>query len=81
MRAECLPLASVYDPAVDPPTSVDLMGTTATAEQVFEVLFPGVTNRMWRTRLLTLSALASVIADRGRKKGRGSFSARASDEP
>ena len=64
MRIECLPIASVYDPAEDPATSVDPVGTAATAEQLAEVLFPGITNRMWRARLITFSALASVIADR-----------------
>ena len=31
MRAECLPLATPYDPAEDPPGSIDPLGTVAGA--------------------------------------------------
>jgi hypothetical protein len=63
MRSECLPLATPYDPAEDPPGSVDPLGTVTTAEQLAEVLFTGMTARMWRSRHLTFTALAALVAD------------------
>jgi hypothetical protein len=63
MRPENLPHATVYDPSEDPPSSVDPMGTDATAEQLAEILFPALTNRMWRARLLTFSVVAARLAE------------------
>ncbi|MFM7168722.1 MAG: hypothetical protein ACKO3T_26085 [Planctomycetaceae bacterium] len=59
-----LPQSTLYDPAEDPPGSVDPLGTVTGAEQLAEVLFPGVTARMWRVRLLTFAALAAEVARR-----------------
>lgn len=59
-----LPQGTVYDPAEDPPGGVDPIGTTAGAEQLAEILFPGFTARMWRARFLTFAALASTISDK-----------------
>lgn len=63
MRSECLPLATPYDPAEDPPGSVDPLGTVAGAEQLADVLFSGMTARMWRARHLTFAALAAFVAE------------------
>lgn len=60
--AGILPQTTAYDPAEDPPGSVDPLGTVTGAEQLAEVLFPGVTARMWRVRLLTFAAVASEVA-------------------
>ena len=51
MRFDCLPKATPYDPAEDPPGSVDPVGTVAGAEQLADVLFSGMTARMWRSAL------------------------------
>src|ERR1039458_7863111 len=59
-----LPFSTVYDPTEDPPGSVDPLGTLSEAERLADVLLPGFTVRMWRPRLLTFTAVASVIADR-----------------
>lgn len=59
-----LPNATPLDPAEDPPGSIDPLGTLGTAERIAEVLFPGFTARMWRPRLLTFIALATLIAER-----------------
>jgi hypothetical protein len=59
-----LPFSTVYDPAEDPPGSVDPLGTLSEAERLADILLPGFTVRMWRPRLLTFTAVASVIADR-----------------
>lgn len=64
MRCIFLPQSTPYDPAEDPPGSVDPLGTVTGAEQLAEILFPGVTARMWRVRLLTFAALASEVARR-----------------
>lgn len=64
LPARCLPLPTVYDPAEDPPGSIDPLGTLGAAERIAEVLFPGFTARMWRPRLLTFAAMASVVAER-----------------
>lgn len=64
MNAPSLPKSTPYDPAEDPPGSIDPLGTIAGAEQIAEVLLPGLTARMWRTRLLTFAAVAAVIARR-----------------
>jgi len=50
MLFDCLPLATPYDPAEDPPGSIDPMGTVASAEQLADILLPGLTARMWRGR-------------------------------
>ncbi len=63
MLIDSLPLATPYDPAEDPPGSIDPMGTVAMAEQLAEVLFPGVTARMWRARHMTFAALAALVAE------------------
>ena len=60
MLLDCLPLATPYDPAEDPPGSIDPLGTVATAEQLADVLLPGRTARMWRARHLTFAALAAL---------------------
>lgn len=60
----CLPLPTTYDPAEDPPGSIDPLGTLGAAERIAEVLFPGFTARMWRPRLLTFAAMASLVAER-----------------
>lgn len=64
LPARCLPLATSYDPAEDPPGSIDPLGTLGPAQRIAEVLFPGFTARMWRPRLLTFAAMASLIAER-----------------
>lgn len=64
MRSIFLPQSTPYDPAEDPPGSVDPLGTVTGAEQLAEVLFPGVTARMWRVRLLTFAALAAEVSRR-----------------
>ncbi len=64
MRLAFLPQSTPYDPAEDPPGSVDPLGTVTGAEQLAEVLLPGLTARMWRLRLLTLAALAAQVARR-----------------
>lgn len=63
MRPECLPVATPYDPAEDPPGSIDPLGTVAGAEEMADVLFPGMTARMWRARHLTFAALAAYVAE------------------
>jgi hypothetical protein len=63
MRPECLPLATPYDPAEDPPGSIDPLGTVAGAEQLADVLFSGMTARMWRARHLTFTALAAFVSE------------------
>lgn len=64
LPARCLPLPTTYDPAEDPPGSIDPLGTLGAAERIAEVLFPGFTARMWRPRLLTFAAMASLVAER-----------------
>lgn len=59
-----LPFPTELDPTESPPTSVDPLGTLGAAERLGDVILPGFTNRMWRARLLTLSALAAEISDR-----------------
>ncbi len=59
-----LPQSTLYDPAEDPPGSIDPLGTVTGAEQLAEVLLPGVTARMWRVRLLTFAALAAEVSKR-----------------
>jgi hypothetical protein len=59
-----LPFSTAYDPTEDPPGSVDPLGTLSEAERLADILLPGFTVRMWRPRLLTFTAVASVIADR-----------------
>jgi hypothetical protein len=58
-----LPQSTPHDPAEDPPGSIDPLGTVTGAEQLAEVLFPGVTARMWRVRLLTFAACVAATAD------------------
>jgi len=71
MRVECLPLATPYDPAEDPPGSVDPLGTVAGAEQLADVLFVGMTGRMWRARHLTFAALAAWVAEQAANRSGG----------
>lgn len=46
MRINELPQSTPYNPAEDPSGSIDPLGTVTGAEQLGEVLFPGVTDRM-----------------------------------
>lgn len=64
LAAGCLPFPSPYDPAEDPPGSVDPLGTLGLAERLADELLPGFTVRMWRARLLTYSGLASLVSSR-----------------
>ena len=64
MKLRLLPQSTPYDPAEDPPGSVDPLGTVTGAEQLAEVLLPGLTARMWRVRLLTFAALAAEVSKR-----------------
>lgn len=64
MNSRMLPQSTPYDPAEDPPGSIDPLGTVTGAEQLAEVLLPGVTARMWRVRLLTFAALAAEVSKR-----------------
>lgn len=59
-----LPQSTPYDPAEDPPGSIDPLGTVTGAEQLAEVLLPGITARMWRVRLLTFAALTAEVSKR-----------------
>jgi hypothetical protein len=71
MRFECLPLATPYDSAEDPPGSVDPLGTAAGAEPLADVLFAGMTARMWRARHLTFAALAAWVAEQAANRSDG----------
>lgn len=64
MNLRLLPQSTPYDPAEDPPSSIDPLGTVTGAEQLAEVLLPGLTARMWRVRLLTFAALAAEVSRR-----------------
>jgi hypothetical protein len=64
MKLSYFPQSTPYDPAEDPPGSVDPLGTVTGAEQLAEVLLPGLTARMWRVRLLTFAALAAEVSKR-----------------
>lgn len=64
LSVKYLPRATPLDPAEDPPSSIDPLGTMGTAERIAEILFPGITARMWRPRLLTFTAVAAIIAKR-----------------
>lgn len=64
MKTSMLPQSTPYDPAEDLPGSVDPLGTVTGAEQLAEVLLPGLTARMWRARHLTFAVLAAEIAKR-----------------
>lgn len=64
LSSEFLPFGTDFDPAEDPPGSVDPLGTLAYAELLADVLFPGFTARMFRPRLLTMAVVATAIADR-----------------
>lgn len=72
MLDQYLPIPTPYDPAEDPPGSIDPMGTVTTAEQLAEVLLPGMTARMWRARHLTFVALAALVGERGAAMDGGS---------
>ena len=72
MLEQCLPISAPYDPAEDPPGSIDPMGTVATGEQLAEVLLPGLTARMWRARHLTFAALAALVGERAAAMDGGS---------
>ena len=71
LQAQYLPRATPLDPAEDPPGSIDPLGTLGPAERIAEVLFPAFTARMWRPRLLTFAAVASLVAERVRASGIG----------
>ena len=71
LPSHCLPMATPYDPAEDPPSSVDPLGTLGTAERIADVLLPGMTARMWRPRLLTFAALATAVAGRATERENG----------
>lgn len=64
MLIDSLPIATPYDYAEDPPSSIDPLGTVSTAEQLADVLLPGITARMWRARHLTFTALAALVGER-----------------
>jgi hypothetical protein len=64
LHSDWLPAATPHDPAEDPPGSVDPLGTFVQAERLAEILLPGLTARMWRGRLLTITTLAAHVADR-----------------
>ncbi|MEO0248246.1 MAG: hypothetical protein ABIN58_01655, partial [candidate division WOR-3 bacterium] len=68
LSAKYLPRATPLDPAEDPPASIDPLGTLGAAERIAEVLFPGFTARMWRSRLLTFVAVAALVAERAKTK-------------
>jgi hypothetical protein len=61
MKSRLLPQSTPYDRTEDSPGSVDPLGTVTGAEQLAEVLLPGLTARMWRVRLLTYAALAAAV--------------------
>ena len=64
MLFDCLPIATPYDPAEDPPGSIDTLGTVASAEQLADILLPGLTARMWRVRHLTFTSLVALVGAR-----------------
>jgi hypothetical protein len=66
LLAQYLPRATPLDPAEDPPGSIDPLGTLGPAERIAEVIFPGFTARMWRPRLLTFAAVASLVSARAK---------------
>ncbi len=70
IRLRFLPQSTPYDPAEDPPGSIDPLATVTGAEQLAEVLLPGLTARMWRVRLLTFAALAAEVSKRVAAAGR-----------
>ena len=72
LSARYLPQATPLDPAEDPPGSIDPLGTLGPAERIAEALMPGFTARMWRPRLLTFAAVASLVAERVGASGAGS---------
>ena len=68
---EWLPFSTAHDPSEDAPGSIDPLGTLSEAERLTDLILPGFTGRMCRPRLLTITAVAAVIADRaGRVTGR-----------
>jgi len=71
LDARYLPRPTEYDPSEDPAGSVDPLGTLPLAERLADILLPGLTARMWRPRLLTYVALASLIAERVDRRGEG----------
>lgn len=48
-----LPNPTPYDPAEDPPGSIDPLGTLHLSERLADLLLPGFTARMYRARFLT----------------------------
>lgn len=66
LSVKYMPQPTPLDPAEDPPGSIDPLGTLGPAERIAEVLFPGFTARMWRPRLLTFTAVASIVTERVR---------------
>jgi hypothetical protein len=61
---DCLPVSTPLDPAEDPPGSLDPLGSLLPAERLAEILLPGFTARMWRSRLLTIATVAAAVAER-----------------
>lgn len=59
---EWLPYSTPIDPSEDPPTSIDPLGLTTSAEYLADLLVPGFTVRTWRARLITFDAVAAHIA-------------------
>jgi transposase len=80
LLAKYLPRPTSLDPAEDPPSSIDPLGTLGPAERIAEVLFPAFTARMWRPRFLTFAAMASLVAEHVTRtvdgQGDGSLAAR-----
>lgn len=74
MQSSFLPRATPLDPTENPPSSTDPLGTVTVAEQLADVLFPGMTARMWRARHLTFVALAALVAERAAEASPGNDS-------
>jgi hypothetical protein len=64
LAENCFPISTDFDPTEDSLGSVDPLGTLGDAERLADVLLPGFTARMYRPRLLTVTALTAAIADR-----------------
>jgi len=63
LTAAGFPIATEFDPVEDPPGSIDPLGTLSYAERLAEALFPGMTGRMYRPRLLTMAVVAAAVAE------------------
>jgi hypothetical protein len=64
LAESCLPISTDFDPSEDSPGSTDPLGTLGGAERLADILLPGLTARMYRIRLLTVTALTAAIAER-----------------